>query len=177
MEWKNVIGSEYYEVSSTGLVRRKDCTIIRRDGKPLHMRERVMKPFICNSGYAIIELKLDVNKKCLVHRLVAESFIKNTNPSEKTDVNHIDGNKCNNVVENLEWCSKNENMRHAMENGLFNPQERKHEKHPLHKLTEQDVSDIRELASKGSMNQHKLALLYSVSDTTIHEIIHYKTWN
>ena len=76
MEWKNVIGSEYYEVSNTGLVRRKDCTIIRRDGKPLHMCERVMKPFISNSGYAIIELKLDVNKKCLVHRLVAESFIK-----------------------------------------------------------------------------------------------------
>lgn len=64
-----------------------------------------------------------------------------------------------------------------MENGLFNPQERKHKKHSLHKLTEQDVSDIRELASKGSMNQHKLALLYSISDTTIHEIIHYKTWN
>ena len=56
-------------------------------------------------------------KRVLIHRLVAVAFI--TNPSEKAEVNHINGNKLDNRVENLEWVSREENIRHAYDNGLI----------------------------------------------------------
>lgn len=56
-------------------------------------------------------------KRCLAHRLVAIAFIPNTNP-KKNQINHIDGNKLNNCVDNLEWVSQEENQQHAIQIGL-----------------------------------------------------------
>lgn len=68
--------------------------------------------------YSRIHLKVGNNHKCLyLHRVIAETFISNENNG--TDVNHIDGNKLNNLIENLEWCTRKENMYHAKENGLL----------------------------------------------------------
>lgn len=80
-------------------------------------RLRIMKPFLNNSGYYRIGL-FDGNGKRrvhYVHRLVAETFIPN--PSNLPTVNHIDGNKLNNRVDNLEWCTQSENVKHSVRTG------------------------------------------------------------
>ena len=72
---------------------------------------------LSNSGYYYVCLSNNKIKKHLfVHRIVALEFIDN--PKSKEQVNHIDGNKINNCIENLEWLSRSENMKHAYKNGL-----------------------------------------------------------
>ena len=68
-------------------------------------------------GYLSVELWCNYKRKVKkIHRLVAETFIKN--PFFKKEINHKDGNKKNNCVENLEWCTRSENMSHAYRTGL-----------------------------------------------------------
>lgn len=68
-------------------------------------------------GYANITLIKNGNKfKTVIHRLVAKAFIPN--PENKPEVNHINGNKANNNVDNLEWCTRTYNIQHAFKNGL-----------------------------------------------------------
>lgn len=103
--WKSIEGYEgLYEISNLGNVRS-----IRRN--------KVMKPGSHRFGYRYVILcKEGSNKSVLVHRLVANAFISRI--PGKEDVNHIDGDKSNNCVENLEWVSKSENMQHAYQSGL-----------------------------------------------------------
>lgn len=80
--------------------------------------ERILKPQINSKGYERIRITIDrVKKSFKVHRLVAEAFIPN--PDNLPQVNHIDGNKRNNVVENLEWVTNKANAHHAIKNGLW----------------------------------------------------------
>lgn len=80
--------------------------------------EKVLKPEITNKGYKKISLSINgKRKKFYIHRLVALMFLENNNP-KKDNVNHKDGNKLNNIVENLEWCTSSENQIHAIEAGL-----------------------------------------------------------
>lgn len=105
MEIYKVI-SDYpnYEVSNLGNVRNK------KTGK-------VLKPLRHNKGYLQVTLcKERKHKQCLVHRLVSTAFIPN--PENKKEVNHLDGNKTNNCVSNLEWVSHSENIIHSFRTGL-----------------------------------------------------------
>lgn len=77
-----------------------------------------MRSVMGKDGYARISLCNGTSRKCMyVHRLVAESFLPNSN--NLPEVNHLDGNKANNSVHNLVWCSKSENIRHAYDSGLI----------------------------------------------------------
>lgn len=106
-EWAEIKGydSKYY-VSNLGRVKSIK-----------YRRPRILKPRLDNHGYYRVAL---VNgkriKECKIHRLVAEAFIEN--PYNKPTVNHIDGNKRNNRVENLEWATSKEQMEHALATGL-----------------------------------------------------------
>ena len=104
--WLDVHGWEnIYEVSSFGRIRNKETGHI----KAFH---------ITKFGYCRLTLyKGKLSKKYAVHRLVAEAFIPN--PQNKPQVNHIDGNKQNNRVDNLEWVTQTENMIHAYTHGLM----------------------------------------------------------
>lgn len=113
--WKPVFGYEnYYEVSNKGNVRSIGNFQMCNGGKrPIcYLTKNVHK-----QGYLFVRLYKDKKQKCFfVHRLVAKAFIPEQ--KEKLFVNHIDGNKSNNNVENLEWCSRSENIMHAYKNRL-----------------------------------------------------------
>lgn len=102
--WKQIEGYEgLYEISNYGQVRTR--------------KNQILKANIINGGYEQVSLYSSSQKKsCLVHRLVAQAFIPN--PKDKPQVNHIDGNKRNNAVTNLEWTSAKENMKHSVENNI-----------------------------------------------------------
>lgn len=90
---------------------------IREDGQVRNRFGRVIKPQKSNNGYLRVELWSDGHgRKYLVHRLLAQAFIPNQ--KGKPQVNHIDGDKSNNALNNLEWVTQSENQRHAYKMGL-----------------------------------------------------------
>lgn len=111
--WKPVPGYEgYYEVSSLGRIRSIDRCTKNRWGSETFHRSQVMKCRIFKNGYAHVKLTKDGKRyEPSVHRLVAIAFIPN--PNELPQVNHIDGDKANNTVQNLEWCTGSENQLHS----------------------------------------------------------------
>lgn len=117
-EWRDVIGYEgYYQVSNTGMVRSVD-RVVTRSGKPIVRHSHYLKPRLSKEGYNSASLSMGGEQKYVkVHRIVAQAFILNL--ENKPQVNHINGNQGDNRVENLEWVTQHENMRHAVETGLF----------------------------------------------------------
>lgn len=114
--WKDIVGYEnLYEVSNLGRVKSKEK--LAWNG---HHYRKLPSKFrsLRNGEYLDVNLcKYGKVKRLKVHRLVAEAFIPNT--ENKETVNHIDGNKYNNRVDNLEWNTWSENTRHAIDNGLM----------------------------------------------------------
>jgi len=118
--WRPVEGFECeYEVSNLGRVRTLNFFRVTKEGKQYPVKSRLLKQYEHN-GYLHVNLpKNGRYKRFRVHRLVAAAFLPNT--YNKPAVNHIDGNKQNNNVDNLEWCTPSENTRHALANGLIHP--------------------------------------------------------
>lgn len=79
---------------------------------------KILKTYVGKDGYKRIDLRKDGKKyKLKIHRLVLSTF-SNKEYKNEFDVNHIDGNKSNNNISNLEWCTRKENINHAVHNGL-----------------------------------------------------------
>lgn len=140
-----------YEITKKGLVINKRT-------------KHALKPQQNNKGYLRVIL---CGKKYFVHRLVAEKYIPNPNNYEQ--VNHIDGNKLNNTVNNLEWVSNIMNRTHAVKMGLH----LKGEDCPWSKLNWEKVEFIRK---SSTYSIKELSKKFNVSETTIRDVINYKTW-
>lgn len=112
-QWKSVVGYEgIYEVSSYGNVRSVDRKIQHKDGKVTTQKGKLLKQSIHRKGYPIVYLSKGSKKRTVkIHRLVAEAFIPKQ--SGRDMVNHKDENKCNNHVNNLEWCDASYNVNYG----------------------------------------------------------------
>lgn len=112
-QWKEIIEANNYEVSNLGRVRNKTT-------------KKILKGRLSKSGYLQVSVKLNETQKFsnrYIHRLVAFYWI--ANPENKREVNHIDRNKENNAIENLEWVTSSENQKHRHKLGNNKTSQRK----------------------------------------------------
>lgn len=192
--WKDIQGYEgLYQVSNLGRIKRirfiNNVTNKPQD-KFLSMKK------IDNLGYQTVALCKDGQIKYKrTHRIVAETFIPN--PQNLPCVNHKDGNKLNNLIDNLEWCTYSQNTRHAMSSGLINIEKHKiavqnnmkiaHsycKEHHLYagennynaKLKKEDILEIKKIYQNKEMQIKQIALKYNVCTSTISRIVHNKSW-
>lgn len=114
--WKPIDGfEEYYSVSSYGRVKSYDRIVNLPNGGSYIKKGKILKPHVDSDGYHVVKLfGTKINRFFKVHRLVALAFIDN--PENLSIVNHIDENKQNNHVENLEWCSVEYNNNYGTRN-------------------------------------------------------------
>lgn len=174
--WKELIGNrEIYLISSFGNIKTKP-----RNGRHYFIKSHPIKIHNKENGYqrVVLSLNNDGGRYYYVHRLVAMLFIPN--PNNLPFVNHKDGNKSNNCVDNLEWCTRSENEKHAWRIGLknFNTIGTKGEKHGMHKLTQEQVNYIRRVHKKfdAEFGSKALAQKFNVSPQTITNIVNYRNW-
>lgn len=119
--WKPIQQNENYLISNLGNVKTKEkpCKHSRHKGVICTRKERQIFPAI-NNGYKSFSISTNGgNKRYLLHRIIAETFIPN--PENKPCVNHINGIKTDNRLENLEWVTHKENSQHAFKTGLNFP--------------------------------------------------------
>jgi hypothetical protein len=155
MERKQIEGYPGYFINPNGEV------ISKRFGK-------VLKTRLNSAGYVITPIRSDgKEKQSLTHRLVAKTFIPN--PNNYPQVNHINGIKTDNRVENLEWTTRSGNAQHALKTGL----RKAGEQHLQAKISNAEVIEIRRqyIPKSKHFNQFALADRFGVSQITISKII------
>ena len=169
--WLAVPSNGFYEVSDEGEVRSIDRVIERR-GKPAKLAGKVLKPLNHSQGYWSVSL--GTGKRCLIHSLVMEAFVV---PRAKgMDINHKNGDKKDNRLENLEYCSRSQNMAHAVRTGpMPTPPLKRGTAQHLNKLTEDQVREIRKWSSEGG-GQSQIARHYGVGKSTVRNILKGNSW-
>lgn len=157
----------FYQVSNMGRVRSKDRTVLCSRLGTKNLKSRLLSCTIDAAGYARVTLQdQGRNKVWKVHRLVAEHFIPKI--EGKDVINHKDNVKHNNHVDNLEWCTAQENTQHMHRQGRN--YSAPGEANPACKLTDAQVAEI--MALKGTLSQSKIAARYGVSPSHIHRLHH-----
>lgn len=138
---------------------------ITTDGQVINKKtSHILKGQLNAKGY----LRVSISKKLMfVHRLVAEKYIPN--PDNLPQVNHKDGNKLNNSVENLEWVSNQQNRNHAVETGL-------HLSGEACSWSKLDWEKVEFIRSHLNLSNEELGEMFGVSPHTINDVKLYKTW-
>lgn len=152
-----------YQISNKGRVKSLKRPWVKTDN--------ILNPHVGSNGYQEVGLSKGsprIQENHRIHRLVACHFL--IKEKGKDSINHIDGDKDNNSVENLEWCTRSYNTSHAWNSGLI---DQKGAGSILSKLTTEDVLYIRK--NKG-LNRKSLAKKYGVCRQTIDNVINHKTY-
>lgn len=171
--WRDVKWYEgFYKVSNLGRIKSVERRIKLRGSYERLYESKIMKCKVSKDGYYTIGLRMRGKREWKrIHRLVAEAFIEN--PLGYEVVNHIDGNKLNNNVDNLEWCTIEYNNNHAKENGLLRALHG--EEKTESKLTNSVVISIRK-DYKNGLKQSDICKKYNISATQAHKIVMMKSW-
>jgi len=172
--WKEI--SEYeglYSVSSLGRVKSIQREVLYSNGRTHIVKEKILKQEISKTTKM---KRVTLSKQCsverfLVHRLVGKEFIPN--PENKSQINHIDGDRLNNTITNLEWCTGSENMMHAYKTNLQTAL--KEQKCPSAKLEWCDIHEIRD-SFKSGITVKTLKTKFNVSEENIRHILRNSTW-
>lgn len=169
--WVSIFGYPKYYISNKGRIKVYPEKANQHTWKNLS-DGMLLKTVLKNSGY----LKADIydgskKKTFMIHRLVAIHF--NPNPGNLPEVNHNDGDKLNNISDNLSWSSSSNNMIHAYKNRLAN---REGTRNCSAKLTEGDVIQIRALYKSGNHSVTQLAKAYGISGETARQVVNRKSW-
>jgi len=168
--WKDIPGQNgFYQASNIGRIRSVDRVINGKRYK-INRKGGIIKQSISKNGYCHITLQglNGVKKNFSVHRLILSSFIGNS----ELHCNHINGIKTDNRIENLEWVTQSENMKHAHVMNLVNLP--KGSDHFNSKLTNEIVLNIRE--NKYNLTQNEFCALYDVGQSCISAIQLNKKW-
>ena len=172
--WRNIVGYEgCYQVSNLGRVKGLNRKVNGMYDNKIVVKECILKP-TSNRGY--LSVGFNGNKKYKryrVHRIVLSAFTGVYINSEK-QVNHKNGNKSDNRLENLEWCTARENIDHALSNG-FRSKDNRGSKVKVSKLKESDIPHIIAWYTTG-FSQASIARGYGMSCGVICGIVNGKAW-
>jgi hypothetical protein len=175
--WKPIEGLKdgfydgLYEVSNLGRFKMLPRILNCPNGQRL-TKEKIVTGSNSHGYRTIVFKKNRIKYQIDIHVLVARAFI--SNPNGYPQVNHIDANRANNEVSNLEWCTQKMNSRHALELGLFKIT--RGSERSTAKLNEDKVVAIREMHKTGLFPIWMLAQMFSVGMTTVRTIINRTKW-
>ncbi len=158
----------YYEIDRKGSVRSIKRVIKTEKGN-ITINSKNIKPRNNNNGYLEIRLSKDGKTKTkFIHRLLAMTYINNIN--NKPEVNHINGTKLDNRLDNLEWVTKSENMQHAYKTGLIRPKGIK----VIDKVTGEEFTSIKLAAKKRNINYQTMQRHLSGKVQKVKHFLQYK---
>ena len=171
--WKDILGFETrYQISNLGRVKSLIRTFTKKDGVKMTIGGKLLT--IQESEYLKVSFSECGNTNTFtIHRLIAIAFIPN--PKNKPQVNHIDGNKHNNDIQNLEWCTSRENVIHAIDSGLMNGR-LKGSKNHFSKLNEVEVLYIRKNFNHTNISMKELTSKFNIKKATLYRIINRTAW-
>lgn len=156
--WKTLPDDQYYQVSNLGRVRSLDQPVYNSDGSVHHYRKGKIRKHKDNGrGYKCIQLRGGLPQR-YIHRMVLQTF-KPVDGMENLDVNHIDGDKSNNTLSNLEWCTKSENMKHAYNTGL----RYRGDRCTYSRIKFDEIQEMRRLRYDEGVSVTEIANMYGIS--------------
>lgn len=162
--WKDIKGYEgHYQISNIGRVKSLARMRFGKGGYLSPLKERILKQKTTKSGYKSVHLRcMDYQSYPTIHRIVAEAFIDN--PDNKPTVNHIDANKENNHVDNLEWSTHSEQMIHAVDNELL-------EVRGSPKYSKEFKQEVLNFYNSNEISICSLSKLFCISERTAGRIV------
>lgn len=165
-QWKHVVGYEgFYEISNIGRVKRLP--------RLSHQIATIVNPILTPYGYFICSLgKNKKHRNYFIHRLVAIAFIEN--PRNCSDVNHLDGDRKNYKLENLEWCTRGENHKHAFRTGL---RHQNGDKNQSRKLNSRHVKEIVSRYTPNVYTREMICQDYHIDISTVRDILNGESWS